>query len=122
MHRLWIIRGAFAGLSAVAMAAVAAHGLPGRIDPAALQMVREAVQMQGWHALTLLVCGVWALREGPVLLHWAGAAFAAGLLLFCGSVYLLALAGTRIPAAAPAGGTLLMAGWLLLGGAALRST
>ena len=121
MNRIWIAFGAFAGLTAVAMAAAAAHGLPERLDAAALQMVRNAVQMQGWHALALVLCGVWAVRGGPPLVAWAGGAFAAGLLLFCGSVYLLALGGIRLPAIAPAGGTLLMIGWALLGLAAFRA-
>ncbi|MBV8401068.1 MAG: DUF423 domain-containing protein, partial [Acetobacteraceae bacterium] len=43
-----------------------------------------------------------------------------GLVLFCGAVYALALGGLRLPAVAPAGGVLLMLGWLLLGIAALR--
>jgi uncharacterized membrane protein YgdD (TMEM256/DUF423 family) len=121
MGRIWTVAGALAGLTAVAMAAVAAHGLPGRLDPAALQQVRSAVQMQGWHAIMLVVCGLWAARGGGgALVHAAGAAFLAGLLLFCGTVYALAIGGVHLPAAAPAGGFLLMGGWLLVGVAALR--
>jgi uncharacterized membrane protein YgdD (TMEM256/DUF423 family) len=121
MHKIWIAFGSLAGLTAVAMAAAAAHGLSGRLDASAFQMLRSAVQMQGWHALALVLCGVWAVRGGPSLVDWAGAAFAAGLLLFCGSVYLLAFSGIRLPSVAPAGGTLLMAGWALLGLAAFRA-
>jgi uncharacterized membrane protein YgdD (TMEM256/DUF423 family) len=116
--RLWVGAGALAGLSAVAMAAFAAHGLQG-YDPAAREMVAQAVQMQGWHALALLFCGVWAPRAGW-LADAAGAAFVIGLLAFCGGVYSLALFGTRLPNVAPTGGTLLMLGWLLLFASALR--
>ena len=115
MDRVWIGLGALAGVSAVAMAAVAAHGL----DAQAVGMVQQAVQMQGWHALALLFCGVWA-RRGGVFAHLAGAAFAVGLLLFCGAVYLLALAGIRLPMVAPTGGTVLMLGWVFVGVSALR--
>jgi len=45
----------------------------------------------------------------------AGAAFVVGLLLFCGSVYALALGGVHVAMVAPIGGTLLMVGWALLG-------
>lgn len=120
MERLWIGLGALAGLAAVAMAAVSAHGLDS-IGPVRLQMVRNAVQMQGWHALALLACGLWA-RRGGVLVDWAGAAFTLGLLLFCGAVYALALDGIQIGAVAPVGGMLLMLGWVLLGVSALRFT
>ena len=108
-----------AGVSAVAMAALTAHGLEA-IGPSRLQMARNAVQMQGWHALALLACGLW-VRRGGALADWAGAAFALGLLAFCGAVYALALGGLRINALAPAGGMLLMLGWLLLALSALRA-
>jgi uncharacterized membrane protein YgdD (TMEM256/DUF423 family) len=112
MQRLWMTFGALAGLSAVAMAALAAHGLGG-LDPAARQMVSSALEMHGWHALALLACGLWVPRGGW-LADAAGAAFTVGLVLFCGTIYSLALGGIRLPALAPIGGTTLMAGWLLL--------
>jgi len=119
MQKTWIALGALAGLTAVAMAALTAHGLGG-LDPAALQMVRNALQMHGWHALALLACGLWAPRGG-ILANWAGAAFAVGTALFCGTVYALALGGMRLPMVAPIGGTLLMLGWLLLGLSAIAA-
>jgi len=119
MQRAWITLGALAGLITVVMAALAAHDL-GRLDPAALAMVRSGIEMQGWHALALLACGLWAPRGGK-LANLAGAAFAIGIVLFCGAVYALALADVRLAMLVPAGGSLLMAGWLLLGLSALFS-
>jgi uncharacterized membrane protein YgdD (TMEM256/DUF423 family) len=119
MQRLWIAIGSLAGLGAVAMAAFAAHATAG-LDPNRVVMIRNAVQMQGWHALALIGCGLWAPRGGT-LCTWAGAAFTLGLLLFCGAVYALAIAGAAIGAVAPAGGTLLMFGWLLLFASAVRA-
>ena len=113
MQRVWIALGALAGVTAVAMAALAAHGLGG-LDPPALAMIRNAIEMQGWHALALLACGLWVPRGGR-LAHCAGAAFAAGIVLFCGAVYALGLGELRLGFIAPIGGTLLMVGWLLLG-------
>ncbi len=119
MARLWIGLGALAGLLAVAMAALAAHGLEA-IGPARLAMLRNANEMQGWHALALLFCGLWAPRGGR-LADAAGAAFTLGLLLFCGAVDTLALSGVSLGVdgvslgvLAPIGGTLLMLGWALL--------
>lgn len=113
MQRVWIALGALCGLTAVGMAALAAHGLDW-LSPAELQMVRNALQMQGWHALALLACGLWAPRGGR-LADLAGTAFAVGVVLFCGAVYSLVLGGVRLAVLAPIGGTLLMLGWLLLG-------
>jgi uncharacterized membrane protein YgdD (TMEM256/DUF423 family) len=120
MQRTWICLGALAGLGAVIMAAVAAHALPANADPRAAEFLRSAVQMQGWHALALLACGLWAPRGGR-LADCAGAAFTAGMLLFCGAVDALALGGIHLPLLAPTGGTLLMLGWVLLAASALRA-
>ncbi len=63
---------------------------------------------------------MWAPGGGR-LVDLAGTAFAVGLLLFCGAVYALALAGVSVAMLAPAGGVLLMLGWGLLGLSAVRS-
>jgi len=119
MTRLWIGLGAFAGLLAVGLAALAAHGLGG-IGPERMGMLRNALQMQGWHALALLFCGLWAPRGGW-LADAAGSAFVFGLVLFCGAVDTLAIGGVSLGVLAPIGGTLLMVGWALLAASALRA-
>ena len=115
MDRILIALGAVAGLLAVAVAAFAAHSA----DSAVAASLGRAVQMQGWHALALLACGVWAPRGGRLTLL-AGGAFALGIALFCGAVYLSVLGGVRLGPVAPAGGLLLMLGWALLGLSAVR--
>jgi uncharacterized membrane protein YgdD (TMEM256/DUF423 family) len=120
MQRVWIGFGALVGLSTVAMAAIAAHGLTA-LEPAALQSVHSAVEMQGWHALALLACGLWAPRGGA-LADWAGAAFSLGIVLFCGGVYAVALFDVRLGMMAPAGGVLLMLGWVMLAISAVITT
>ena len=114
MQRIWIGLGSLAGFGAVAMAAFAAHGIG---DGAAVRIVGSGVQMQGWHALAVLATGLWAPRGGW-LAQAAGLAFAVGLVLFCGAVYSLGLAGVSWGVLAPTGGILLMLGWLLLGASA----
>jgi uncharacterized membrane protein YgdD (TMEM256/DUF423 family) len=117
LQRIWIVLGALTGFGAVAMAAVAAHGIA---DPIALRAVSSGVQMQGWHALALIGVALWA-PDGGRLAHSAGAAFSLGLVFFCGAVYAHGLAGMSLGVLAPIGGTLLMLGWLLLGASALRT-
>jgi uncharacterized membrane protein YgdD (TMEM256/DUF423 family) len=116
MQRLWIALGSSAGLAAVAIAAWAAHGLEG-LDPAQRAVLHSAVEMQAWHALALLATGLWAPRGGK-LVNVAGSAFAFGMVLFCGALYSLALAGVSLGVVAPIGGTLLMLGWVVLGASA----
>ncbi len=115
MHRLWIGLGGLLGPGAVGMAAAAAHALAG-LTPAALRVVESGVQMQGWHALALLGCGVWAPRGAAAGALRPAAAFALGTLLFCAAVYCVGLPASRSAAVAPTGGMLLIAGWLLLRG------
>lgn len=115
MDRLWIALGALAGIGAVAMAAAAAHLALPAPD---LAMLRDGVQIEGWHALALVATGLWAARGGR-LAHLAGLAFTLGLVLFCGTVYALALGGPALGILAPTGGFTLMAGWALLGLSAL---
>ncbi len=118
MHRLWIGLGGLFGAGAVGMAAAAAHALAG-LSPGALHVVESGVQIQGWHALALIGCGVWSQRRGG-LAHWAAAAFAIGTVLFCAAVYCVGLTGISLNAVAPTGGILLILGWLLLAASALR--
>jgi uncharacterized membrane protein YgdD (TMEM256/DUF423 family) len=116
MDRLWLGLAGLLGLTGVIMAALAAHALPTRITPTALGLVHTAIEMQMWHALALLACGILARAgAGPRRVTIAGSAFALGTVLFCGAVYSLALAGLELPAGAPTGGLLVMAGWISLG-------
>jgi uncharacterized membrane protein YgdD (TMEM256/DUF423 family) len=119
MHRLWLGSGALAGALAVLLSAWLAHAASARLDPVRLGMAQNAATMLGWHALALLATGLWAERGAGRLPHLAGGAFALGLLLFCGGV-LGAVQGVRLGPVAPVGGSLLIAGWLLLLLAALR--
>ncbi len=117
--------GALLGGTAVAMAAIAAHALPQRLDAKALESIHSAIQMQGWHALVLLFTALWIVRAGPLpgtIASLAGAAFILGTLLFSGSIYLGHLAGLHPGPTAPTGGILLMLGWLLLAASALAAT
>lgn len=115
-YHFWVVAGGLAGALAVLAAAAAAH-LPG--DAAQSRAMASAVQMHGWHALALVLCGAWGARGGW-LAHAAGGAFAAGILLFCGTIYAGALGVLQAGRLAPVGGTLLIAGWVLLGLSGLR--
>jgi uncharacterized membrane protein YgdD (TMEM256/DUF423 family) len=113
--RLWFSLGALSALVAVALGAFAAHGLGKLVAPAQVAVFQTGVDYQFVHALALLACG-WAATRWPG--RWVSAAgllFLAGMLAFSGSLYLLVLGAWRPwPLITPAGGLLLMAGWLSL--------
>lgn len=105
--------------------AAGAYGRHGALDPAGREMFAVAVQYQMAHALALLAVAWLAARNGGGRLaaapNLAGAAFAVGILLFSGSLYTFGLTGlVPVEGAAPAGGFLLMAGWLALMWEAVR--
>ena len=116
-YRVWLVVGALDGALAVAAAAYSAHAA---IDPARVRAVSSAVQMQGWHALALVACGLLGAAGGwPV--HVAGTLFLLGTALFCGAVWVPQFGGPGLGMVAPVGGTMLMAGWLALAFAAVRA-
>ncbi len=123
--RTFLVAGALLGLLTVATGALAAH-LPDRmLAPGGRDLLRSAVQMQGWHVPALLACGLLAERRGHVLLRAAGLAFGLGIACFCAGVYALGFDGAAawarlIGRAAPFGGSVLMGGWLLLALACLQ--
>lgn len=117
VYRIWVALGAVMGAVAVAAAAYAAHAAT---DPTRLRAISSAVQMQGWHALALVACGLLGAAGGwPV--HIAGTLFLLGTVLFAGAAWSPTLGGPALGPVAPVGGTMLMAGWLALAFAALRA-
>lgn len=116
--------GATLGSTGVALAALAAHALPGRLAPADLAAVESALRIQLVHAPALLAAGL-HLRATKGRARQLGLAAAAGLaagsLLFCGAIYLHHLASLPTGALAPIGGTLLITGWALLAASILAT-
>lgn len=93
MARLWLLLSAFAGFTGVALGAFAAHGLKGRLTPEYLAVFQTGTHYQLIHALALFGVGLLALHMPGRSVNLAGGAFAVGILLFSGSLYLLTLSG-----------------------------
>lgn len=107
--------GAVLAFFSVALGAFAAHGLRTRLEPRALEVFETAVRYQFFHALALLLLALLLDRVSGAAGVAAGWAFLVGILVFSGSLYLLALTGVgRWGAVTPLGGLAFLAGWLLL--------
>ncbi|MEX2234894.1 MAG: DUF423 domain-containing protein [Cyclobacteriaceae bacterium] len=106
---------AFAGI-AVAIGAFGAHALrPLLEENARTETFELAVRYQFYHAFAILFSGVLMLHFHSRHLNRAAICFAAGILIFSGSLYILSLYGIRVlGAVTPVGGVLFIAGWLLL--------
>jgi uncharacterized membrane protein YgdD (TMEM256/DUF423 family) len=103
-----------AGLG-VALGAFGAHGLRDRLSPEMLAVFETGVRYQMYHALALLVVGLAWARWPSTMLVTGGWLFVVGIALFSGSLYLLAITGTRWwGAVTPLGGLAFLAAWVLM--------
>ena len=115
MERLFLFLGALFGGVGVGLGAFGAHALKGRLSPEMLAVFETGVRYEMYHALALLLVGAVLTRvEGPALVV-AGWSFTAGILLFSGSLYALALLGMpMLGAITPIGGVAFLIGWVAL--------
>ncbi|MBT1065329.1 DUF423 domain-containing protein [Bowmanella sp. Y26] len=118
----WILAlGAFYGMTGVMLGAFAAHGLKGRLSEPLLSAFQTAVQYQLWHALALVLLFVLYRQQPLSLIKWSALSISVGVLLFSGSLYLLAVTGIKwFGPVTPIGGVAFILGWLLLLVAALK--
>lgn len=121
MDRAFALAGTISAFLAVAAGAFGAHALRSRLSPELLAVFETGARYQMYHALALIAVA-WAASHWPLpSVRLAGWLFIAGTVLFSGSLYLLALTGTRwLGAITPLGGVLLLAGWLALAAGLLK--
>ena len=115
MDRTFLLIGALAGFTGVALGAFGAHALRARLSPEMLSVFETGVRYQIYHALAVIATGLIVARSGGWLIVTAGWLFAAGIVLFSGSLYLLAFTGvTVVGAITPIGGVAFLLGWACL--------
>ncbi len=119
MNRTILITGTLFGLLAVLLGAFGAHGLQNLVDAKAIQIFETGIRYQMYHALLLLILG--SIQQLPEQakrrIYYL---VTAGVVLFSGSIYLLAINSLTdfdfkiIALATPIGGSLLVFGWAML--------
>ncbi|WP_108651072.1 DUF423 domain-containing protein [Dongshaea marina] len=116
MERRWIGVSAVSGFLAVALGAFGAHVLKAKLSPQMMAVYHTANQYQFYHTLALMLIGLLALHwPESRRLNQAGWLMSTGILLFSGSLYVLAVSGIKIIGIiTPIGGVLLLAGWLFI--------
>lgn len=119
MGRRFYIAGILFGLLAVILGAFAAHGLKPLLTPGARETFETGVRFQMYHAILLLVLG--NIRAGhSKLFSWIFYLLVFGIILFSGSIFLLATNELTtinfkiIGPVTPVGGSLLIFCWGLL--------
>jgi len=120
--RLWLVIAALNGAMAVAFGAFAAHGLSQQLDSQAIGIFETGARYHMYHALAMGLAALAIQGKAVRTATWSAALFLAGIVLFSGSLYALAVTGERIFAfVTPAGGVSFLVGWVLLALAAWRS-
>jgi uncharacterized membrane protein YgdD (TMEM256/DUF423 family) len=113
----WMATGSALLAVAVMLGAFGAHGLRTRLDAYSIGIYERAVFYHFVHALGLLVVPLLG-RAGaltPTMVSWICALLLAGIVIFSGSLYALAITGVRLLGAiTPIGGLSFIAAWLLL--------
>lgn len=116
-NKLLVGLGAINAGLAVAAGAFAAHGLRGRLEARALEVFETGARYHMYHALAMILAAVVATSGART----AGWLFQAGIVVFSGSLYALALTDVKILGAiTPIGGLAFLVGWAWLAVTALR--
>ncbi|HWJ77065.1 MAG TPA: DUF423 domain-containing protein [Niallia sp.] len=114
--KVFIIIGAINALLSVALGAFGAHGLEGKIPEKYLETWKTGVTYQMFHSTGLIIIG-FLLGKFPEssLLNWAGWLMFVGIILFAGSLYILAVTQIKVLGAiTPLGGVAFITAWLLV--------
>jgi uncharacterized membrane protein YgdD (TMEM256/DUF423 family) len=114
MARVFLASGALVMALGVLLGAYAAHAARGAVHPEAVRLLQTAVLYQLVHGIGVLIAGVLARTQPSGWLAAAGALHLAGMVLFCGSLWLLALTLRSAGPMAPLGGLAFAAGWIAL--------
>jgi len=114
MNRQFVSIGAWMAFAGVALGAFGTHGLRGKVSEANLEIWRTGVQYHLVHAIALILVGVLMTDPQNKALKNAGWLFAVGIVIFGGSLYVLAVTDVKaLGAITPLGGVCFLAGWAL---------
>jgi uncharacterized membrane protein YgdD (TMEM256/DUF423 family) len=118
---IFVVLGALLAAVGVALGAIGAHALQGRLSPQQLETFRTGVQYQLIHAVGLILVGLLALHRNGLWVGLSGWLMLVGIVLFSGLIYAWLLSGIRgLVHVVPVGGVAFILAWLALAVAALR--
>lgn len=104
------------------MGAFGAHALKAHLSPEILTTYHTAVQYHFYHTLTLGLTLLFDLISPNKWFYRAGLGFCLGMILFCGSLYVLAISGIKsLGLITPLGGVIFILSWFMFG-AGLNAT
>ncbi|MBD2797272.1 DUF423 domain-containing protein [Xenorhabdus sp. 18] len=123
--RTMLIFVAISGFFYVALGAMGAHLLAPVLTPRQMEWIHTGLQYQGLHTLAMMALAALSMRQPVTPWGWSGIFFAAGIVLFSGSLYCLVFLPLRfLVYLTPIGGFSFLIGWLcvLIGALRLRKS
>jgi uncharacterized membrane protein YgdD (TMEM256/DUF423 family) len=107
--------GAMSGCLVVIMGAFGAHALNEILDDYGKSIYNKAVLYHMFHSIAIIILGLINKIQPEIQLSMAGWSFVFGLILFSGSLYIIAITGIKsLGMITPIGGILFIIGWVLL--------
>jgi uncharacterized membrane protein YgdD (TMEM256/DUF423 family) len=127
MNKTYLITAAVLGALSVILGAFGAHGLKTRMNADAFDIFETAVKYQFYHVFALLGVAIVSQFIPGSFINWSGKCFIAGIIIFCGSLYLLSYFKMMnnqqmnwLGAITPIGGLFFIAGWILIAVAIIK--
>ena len=115
MAKIWLLSAALFGFLSVALGAFGAHSLKNVLDEYGKSVYEKAVLYQMFHSMALFAVGVLQHLFKGISFSPAGIGFLIGILLFSGSLYVVAISGVKwLGAITPIGGLAFLFGWAWL--------
>jgi len=112
---MWLRIGGLLMALGVVLGAFGSHALRAKLDDYSMEVFRTAVFYHLIHALGIFVVAYLGSLYSDTKIQWAGILLVAGIILFSGSLYLLAITGQKwLGAVTPLGGLAFIAAWLLI--------
>ena len=121
MVKFWLISAAISGFLSVALGAFGGHSFKNILDEYGKSIYEKAVLYQMFHTMALFAVGVMQHFDKETSFSIAGWGFFAGIILFSGSLYVMAITGTKwLGTMTPFGGMAFLFGWFWLGWALIK--
>ena len=111
----YLLWGSISGCLVVLIGAFGAHGLKDILDDYSKSIYDKAVLYQMFHTLIILILGIANKINPEIQFHLSAWAFLIGIIIFSGSLYILAISGFKtLGMITPIGGLFFIIGWVLL--------
>ncbi|HHF3648554.1 DUF423 domain-containing protein [Haemophilus influenzae] len=121
MKNKYLTIAALSGFFCVALGAFAAHGLSHILEAKALSLIDTGLEYQMFHTIAVLAVALSALRDNKFA-RLSMSSWLIGILLFSGSLYVLAFKASNVIVwITPIGGTLFLIGWISLAYGSFKS-